>query len=386
MRLRFRGHLGENFWLGRDHPLASYDAFGADIGHAADRVFRIALLIPMSGAAGIWGPSCLSCGQLAVREINAGGGIKGCPVEVNVIDCAHEAGPLPQVELAWLLDHGLVDAVIGMHISAVRQQIIDVIRGRAPFVYTPIYEGGETAPSVYALGETPQRLLGPAIDYLTRQYRIKRWALIGNDYVWPRRSHDYVRKKLAQDGLDLVQERYVTFQSGTLSDEIERLAASRAEAVLVSLVGQDAVDFNRHFGARNLHRSMIRLSGAIEENGLLASGLRNTERLFVASSYFSTLDTERNLAFCERYRAFHADRAPIPNALGQSIYEGFHFLAGLLASAGEQPIAAPLVLRAPLHYTSVRKARFLSNASTASEIYLARANGGAFEDFIRMSG
>jgi hypothetical protein len=42
----------------------------------------------------------------------------------------------------------------------------------------------------------------------------------------------------------------------------------------MSLVGQDAVDFSRAFGESGLARQAIRLSCAIEENGLLAIGKR----------------------------------------------------------------------------------------------------------------
>ena len=41
---------------------------------------------------------------------------------------------------------------------------------------------------------------------------------------------------------------------------------------LLSLIGQDAVQFNRAFGRCGLSRDMFRLSCAIEENGLLAIG------------------------------------------------------------------------------------------------------------------
>ena len=47
---------------------------------------RIAVMVPMSGSAGIWGPSCISCAQLAVAEINAGNGISGQEVEAVYLD------------------------------------------------------------------------------------------------------------------------------------------------------------------------------------------------------------------------------------------------------------------------------------------------------------
>lgn len=72
---------------------------------------------------------------------------------------------------------------------------------------------------------------------------------------------------------------------------IATIRESGAEAVLISLVGQDAVTFNRAFGHAGLHDGMVRLSCAIEENGLLACGANNLKRLFAVFSYFGTLST-----------------------------------------------------------------------------------------------
>ena len=43
---------------------------------------RIALLLPLSGPAGMWGPSCRTSAVLAQREINASGGLLGREVEL----------------------------------------------------------------------------------------------------------------------------------------------------------------------------------------------------------------------------------------------------------------------------------------------------------------
>ena len=67
---------------------------------------------------------------------------------------------------------------------------------------------------------------------------------------------------------------------------VSALESSGAEAVLISLVGQDAVIFNRAFGETRLHEKMLRFSCAIEENALLASGAENLMELYSAASYF----------------------------------------------------------------------------------------------------
>ena len=355
-----------------------------ETGPGLSRAFRIALSIPMCGSAGIWGPSCIASAQVAAHQLNRHDGIAGRGVELVLVDSALEAKTPVETVVDSLIASRSIDAIVGMHISAVRQRLTRVVRGRIPYVYTPLYEGGERTFGVFAIGDTPPRQLGPAMERLHRERKLRKWALIGNDYVWPRVSHRYARAKLAEMGAVPVHERYLPFAARDLAEQVERLAASGADAVLMSLVGQDAVDFNRIFGAMGLDRTMIRLSCAIEENGLLASGAENLERLFCSSSYFGALSTAENACFREQYYGLHGDRAPVLNALGQSTWEGIQFLASLMRDGRGDWREQALAPTRPISYRSARQAVYTSNSSGSTPIYLARADGLMFRIVTRI--
>ncbi|MDA8740320.1 substrate-binding domain-containing protein [Rhodobacteraceae bacterium] len=339
------------------------------------KAFRIALLIPMCGSAGLWAPSCIACAQVAIDELNKADGIAGRQVQLIMVDTAIETNAPVEELINSLIETESVDAIVGMHISSMRQRLSKVVQGRIPYIYTPLYEGGENGKGIFAIGETPAQQLGPAMDHLQAIYRPKKWALIGNDYVWPRSSNAYAKTKIAALGSKLSYEKYLPFGQPNFYREIEEITASGSEAVLISLVGQDAVEFNRNFGALNAHEAMIRLSCAIEENALLASGSDGLKRLFSSSSYFASLQSEQNAAFKEKYYTLHGDRAPMLNALGQSTYEGIQFLKELVQTHGEGWADFGMPRREPLIYKSVRNAKFISNDQKSSPIYLARADG-----------
>lgn len=340
--------------------------------------FRIGLFVPMCGAAGIWGPSCIASAQVAVKEINDGGGISGQEVELVLVDAGLEAAMPVEFVAHELIENGDIAAVVGMHISAVRQKLAKIIGGRVPYIYTPLYEGDERTPGIFALGETPQEQLRPAIRRITEIHRVRKWALIGNDYVWPRYSHTFAKQYVAENGGVLVLESYVPFGGEAAETLVEKVAHSGADAVLVSLVGQDAVDFNRVFGALDLDRKIVRLSAAIEENGLLAAGAQNTKRLYSVAGYFSALDTPGNQAFKESYYSLHGDRAPVLNTLGQSIYEGTHFLSALGRQCGLGADVLRGRLQQPVSYRSARGTVYLDNDRKSMPMYLARADGHVF--------
>jgi len=340
--------------------------------------YRIGLFVPLSGSAGIWGPSSIASAEVAIAELNNTCGIRDLEVELVLVDAAFENNDELYFRTNELIETGQIQAIVGMHISAVRQKLVKVVAGRVPYVYTALYEGGETAPGVYTIGETPECQLGPAIQSLTERHRIHNWALIGNEYVWPRASHAYAKRYIKALGGNVTMESYLQIGKSVNYRLIEQLSQSNADGLLLSLVGQDAIDFNRAFGELGLDRKMVRLSCAIEENGLLAIGSDNLKRLYSSASYFSTLNTAANNSFKERYYNLHGMRAPMLNFIGQSLYEGVHFLSSLTENTPEEEDGLRLSPSIPLRYRSARNATYVNNRRNSLPIYLARADGYSF--------
>ncbi len=333
--------------------------------------FRVALCVPLRGPEGVWGPSCLASARLAQAELNRWSGIAGRACELQVVDASSEAADVGQ-RLARLAEEGEIDAIVGMCISSVRQRIVGATGGSVPFVYTCLYEGGDHSPGLFAIGETAARQLRPSIAWLAQHRHARRWMLVGNDYVWPRVSHAIARRAIAAGGGEVVGETFLPLGGGDHAQVLEALRTSRADAVLLSMVGQDAIDFNRAFGRLGLQQRMLRLSCAVEENLLLAIGAEYTQDLYVALGYFASLETEANLAFKERYFSRFGQRAPALNSIGQSLYEGLHFLGALCADR------APAT---PLGHASAREA---DGAAGSAPIYLAAADGHAFRVLARL--
>ena len=142
----------------------------------------IGLCMAQDGAAGIWSPSALASAELAVAELNQRNGIAGRQVRLVCLNACDESSNFEDQLLRAIDTHG-IEALVGMHTSAVRERIVQSVGGLLPYVYTPLYEGGEVNPGVFTLGETPAQQLRPAVDWLSRHEKAKRWLFVGNDYV-----------------------------------------------------------------------------------------------------------------------------------------------------------------------------------------------------------
>lgn len=344
---------------------------------------NVALCVPLGGSAGLWGPSALACAELAVAELNAASGMAGRACRLITVNAADNDASI-EANLLDLVGSGEVDALVGLHTSAVRQRIVRAVGGRLPFVYTPLYEGGERTPGVFAIGETTAQQLRPVIAWLSQRKRPKRWYFVGNDYVWPHVAHRVARGCVSDCGGAVVGEKFLPFGTTDYSEVLDQIRRLRCDAVMLSLIGQDEVDFNRAFGRAGLSAAALRLSSVIAENELLGIGAENTENLFVTAGYFADLQTDANLAFKERYHALFGRRAPTLNTFGQSTYEGIHFLASVFGAARDDTQPWRQLGRRPLDHQSARDVGVTSAGTRRLPIYLAQAEGHLFRLIARL--
>jgi ABC-type branched-subunit amino acid transport system substrate-binding protein len=339
---------------------------------------RVGNFLTYSGSPGIWGPISTNSALLAVSEINERGGILGREIELAMYDAG---GTLDEVvdraEQAIASDE--VDLVMGSHISAVRVALRKVTRNRVPYIYTPVYEGGEQTPGVMAIGETPRSQSRPAIKWLADVKKASRWYLIGSDYVWPWQSHRAVKRYISEAGGHVVGEEFVPVGEDNHEAHLARIRAAKPDVVLISLIGTDSITFNRAFADCGLSNTTLRLAGAMDETVLLGIGAENTENLFCASGYFNCVSSRANDEFLSRYRAMFGAHAPPVGSVGQSNYEGLRFLQAAAERAGSLSMRPLLSAARNIVYTGARGAVTIRDGRAEMPMYLAEADGLDFK-------
>ena len=324
-------------------------------------------VVPTSGAAGVWGPSTRACAELAVAEINCAGGVEGRELQLQLIEA--EEGFVHTVDK--LVSAQALDGIVAMHTSDLRDPLRCAIGSRIPYIYTPLYEGGENHAGVFCIGETPAQQLPPALDWLSQKHGAKRWVVIGNDYVWPRNVHRQFKVQAQSRGLQLLGERYLPLGSSDYESVFELIRQLKPDALLLSLVGQDNIRFNRAFARAGLQSQCLRLSCALDESLLLGIGASCSERLFAVSGYFSKCADKRNGLFRESYHQHFGERCPPLNAIGHSVYEGVRFFEQLRHQYADDwhHQQGPMLLQ------GARGAVFEHGGCTVPTMYVAEAQG-----------
>ncbi len=154
-----------------------------------------------------------------------------------------------------------------------------------------------------------------------------------------------------------------------------------ADTVMMLLVGQDGVEFNRQFAEWGALSAWWRGSVPhVEENMLLAGsgGAANTG-LFAAAGYFDGLNTTQSLEFAARYYQRFGAGAPPLNSIGESCYEAMLLLAQLVTRAGSLDVYRMITAAEGLVYEGPRGTVRMNGNQLEQSVYMAVAQELEFD-------
>jgi len=354
----------------------------AAVAGAAPSVFaadslKVAVMIPQSGPAGLFGPSAKACAELAVETLNARGGVLGRKLELLFGDAGLAPAEASQAALKLWKGSG-ADVVIGMHDSAVRGALVGLFKAQVPYFYTPVYEGAECAKGTFMNGETPEQQLKPVIPWIAAERKPKKWYLIGNDYIWGRSTNAAGKRYIEATGAQVVGDEYLPFTVDNFDASLARIRDTGADAVLVSLVGGASVTFNKAFASFGLSDKALRLGSLIEENTLAGIGVTNAKNLYSSAGYFANITTPAAKAFAEAYAKRFGPQAPALNGLAESTYEGFLMLEAIAKKAGSLQVAKLDAASEGASYHGPRGTVTMKARHVEQDIYVADVDDKGF--------
>ena len=308
---------------------------------AEETPIRIGILYSATGPAGVFGPPVENIAHLIEADLNAAGGILGRPVETVMAD----DGTDPEVGRAGmerLLDEEEVDVVIGTHSSATRAAAKPLAEAAGVlYIYAALYEGGECSAVMFNTGEVPSQQLQTTIPWMMEDTGGTRWFLLGNDYLWPRRSFEWARQYIEAAGGEVVGEEYVPLGTTDFSSVAQRISAADPDLIFPALVGGDAIAFETQAFDFGIGQSAIpRLANIYEENVIGAMGPQVAAGMRVTLGYFKEAGGPQNAGFVERYLdTFGADAAPHAT-FSSHVYDAALLYAEAAARAGTLETAA----------------------------------------------
>ncbi len=301
------------------------------MAHAADPI-KIGVPVGLSGANSVVAPSVVQAAELAVEEINAGGGILGRQVELVVADDGSGAAGA-QKAFDSLVFQKEVNVLISMETSAARNAGLPIVaRGKVPYIYTSFYEGRSCSKYLYVDAWVPDQQVAPIVDYFMKQKGAKTFFLVGSDYAFGRGMLDFTREYIKANGGTIVGEEYQPMDASDWTAVVSKIRQAKPDALVTSTAGgAPNVTLTKQLKAAGidaLYGNLAVDEGTAKSMGADAAGI------YISASYLTSVPTEENKAFLAAMeKKFGAD-LKTPNDLSVPQYEGVYLYKAAVEKAG----------------------------------------------------
>lgn len=219
---------------------------------AADPI-RVGAVLPFSGGVELYGQQAKLGLDLAVKEINAKGGILGRPLEVIYVDDKTRPASA-EAAIQQVIESDGVVAVVGPITSQNFNAIAPVAeRLKTPLLYATNFEGGKCSRYVFSFSTVPNQDLGQLLPYMNKAFG-NSYFLLGADRVWPHQMFELAQPLIEKLGGKVVGTKYTLGTETDFTPLIREVAAAKPKVLLFALKG-DGIDFIRQADEQGLFKN-----------------------------------------------------------------------------------------------------------------------------------
>jgi urea transport system substrate-binding protein len=277
------------------------DTPSADNGNT----IKVGILHSLSGTMAISETTVKEAELLAIKEINAAGGILGQQIEPIIEDGASD-WPTFADKAEKLIDQDKVTTIFGCWTSASRKAVKEVFESRDHMLWYPVqYEGQECSKNIFYTGAAPNQQIEPAVDWLLEN-KGKQFFLVGSEYIFPRTANTIIKEQLKAKGGETIGEDYLTLGSSEVTPIITKIkqAIPNGGVIFNSLNGDSNVAFFQQIQGAGLTPDKYPvMSVSIAEEEVRQIGKEFLIGHYASWNYFMTVDTPENKQFVEAFKA-----------------------------------------------------------------------------------
>ncbi|HTV62639.1 MAG TPA: transporter substrate-binding protein [Verrucomicrobiae bacterium] len=288
---------------------------------------KVGVLHSLSGTMAISETSLRDMLLFTFDQINDAGGInvggKMYKIDPVVVDGASN-WPLFAEKAKELLEEDKVAVVFGCWTSVSRKSVLPVFEKDDGLLFYPVqFEGEEQSENVVYTAEAVNQQATPAVDYLLDQ-GIKKFYLLGTDYVYPRTTNLILYKYLLLHGVPpedigggftkddsgnvISAGKYVPFGYTDFQEivaDIKQFSASGDACVVNTINGDSNVPFFKEVVAAGLTPDVCPIvSFSLAEDELRSMPTKNLVGELGCWSYFMSLKTPENKDFLAKWNAW----------------------------------------------------------------------------------
>ena len=312
----------------------------ASVSSYAEDTIKIGVLHSLSGTMAISETTLKDTVQMLVDEQNKKGGVLGKKIEAVVVDPASN-WPLFAEKARELISKDKVSAIFGCWTSVSRKSVLPVVEELNGILFYPVqYEGEESSKNVFYTGAAPNQQAIPAVDYLLKQ-GVKRWALVGTDYVYPRTANKILEAYLKSKGFkdEDIMISYTPFGHSdwqSIVSDIKKFGTAGKKTAVVSTINGDAnVPFYKELSNQGISANDIPVVAfSVGEEELSGIDTKPLVGHLAAWNYFESVDSDANDDFIEEWHKYTGDEKRVTNDPMEATYIGFNMWVKAVEKAG----------------------------------------------------
>jgi urea transport system substrate-binding protein len=276
---------------------------------ASGDTIKVGILHSLSGTMAISEKSVVDAENLAIKEINAAGGVLGKQIEAITEDGASD-WPTFNEKAKKLIDQDKVVTIFGCWTSASRKAVLPTFESKNHMLWYPVqYEGQECSKNVFYTGAAPNQQIEPSVEWLLKN-KGKDFFLVGSDYVFPRTANTIIKAQLEALGGKTVGEDYIPLGGTEVTPIISKIKAALPNGGVIynSLNGDSNVAFFKQLQGAGLGPDKYpSMSVSIAEEEVKAIGVEYLKGHYAAWNYFQTVETPESKKFVEAFKKEYDD-------------------------------------------------------------------------------
>jgi len=304
---------------------------GFTAARADDDTIKVGVLHSLSGTMAISETTLKDTVLFMIDEQNKKGGLLGKKLEAVVVDPASN-WPLFAEKARELITKDKVSVVFGCWTSVSRKSVLPVFKELNNILFYPVqYEGEESERNVFYTGAAPNQQAIPAVDYLMKEEKVKRWVLAGTDYVYPRTTNKILEAYLKSKGVkdDDIMINYTPFGHSdwqTIVADIKKFGSAGKKTAVVSTINGDAnVPFYKELGNQGVKATDIPVVAfSVGEEELAGLDTKPLLGHLAAWNYFESIKTPANEKFIKEWQAYTKNPKRTTNDPMEATYIGFN--------------------------------------------------------------
>ncbi len=293
----------------------------------------VGILHSLSGTMSISEVAVRDAELLAIKEINAAGGVLGKQLKPIEEDGASD-WPTFAEKAQKLISSDKVAVTFGGWTSASRKAMLPVFEKNKSLLFYPVqYEGLEASPYIFYTGATTNQQIIPALEYMKEKGQTKVF-LVGSDYVFPRTANKEIKAWAKANGMTILGEEYTPLGHTEYGTVVNKIKSAKPDAIFNTLNGDSNVAFFKQFKSEGMSCETTQvMSVSIAEEEVGGVGVDNVAGCLTAWNYYETTPGAANEKFVKDYKAAYGEKRHTDDPI-EAGYVGVHLWALMAEKAG----------------------------------------------------